>query len=486
MGREQQPAVQWASIRRTGAGVTLQIDHSHPELELNLVVSGRGTYFLKDGQHDLRPGALVWLLPNQQHRLIRSAELDMWVVTVPSASCSDHLLEQARQYPARILANDDAIALDRLLSHISQDTDEPSLYRAGIDYAVRSAIHASVTSAGPAPKPLHPAVIQTLMLLRSDSPPPNSAGLAKQCGVTADYLGQLLMEQTGRGIVEWRNRIRLERFHKYYPENRDLLTAALAAGFGSYTQFHRVFVELIGTTPGDWARNGERAATIALPSASNLVPGLDNSSSRMIWYSLCEAPMPGLKGWFTPAFADYVLTDWHAPEDQPAIPSYVESIEQLRPYERAFIEQLEQSDAQGANRLARAFDRCSVFENYVGTIGNYGFGLHDLGNLLAIYVGLSWTAANMAPDPGLDHLKAIAVRLRRALNITRTFAGAEEADRHRIAAAIMAQTVFLMNAIGGARASGNERIGARVSDAAHNTCKAMLGVDLRATRLGLA
>jgi AraC-like DNA-binding protein len=483
MERDHQSAVQWAGIRRTGAGVTLQIDHAHAELEFNLVVSGRGTYFLEDRQHDLRPGALVWLLPHQRHRLIRSADLDMWVVSVPAASCSERLLGLAAQYPARILANDDAIALDRLLTHISQDTDEPSLYRAGIDYAVRSAIHASITSAGPAPKPLHSAVIQALMLLRSGSPPENSTGLAKQCGVTADYLGQLLMEQTGRGIVEWRNRIRLERFHKLYPESRDLLTAALAAGFGSYTQFHRVFAELIGTTPGDWAKNGDRAATVALPSASNLVPGLDDSSSRMIWYSLCETRMPGLKDWFAPGFVDHALSDGPAPDDHPEIASFVESMDQLRQFEGDFVDRLQCDDVAGADRLARAFKRCNVLDNYVGTIGNYGFGLHDLGSLLEVYVGLSWTGANLAPDPGLDHLGQLARRMRRALNISRTFSSACEEERQRFAAAIMAQTVFLANAIGGARASGNERIGSRVSDAAMTTCKAVTGIDPRATRL---
>jgi len=49
-----------------------------------------------------------------------------------------------------------------------------------------------------------------------------------------------------------RNRLRLERFFAEVDQGgNNLLEAALAAGFGSYSQFHRVFRELIGTTPRD-------------------------------------------------------------------------------------------------------------------------------------------------------------------------------------------------------------------------------------------
>jgi hypothetical protein len=110
------------------------------------------------------------------------------------------------------------------------------------------------------------------------------------------------VEHTGHGFVEWRNRTRLERFHILYPKSGDLLTAALEAGFGSYTQFHRVFSEIVGATPGDWAKSGARPKSVALPSASNTISGSDTESTRMVTYSLSEIALPNTSRWFTPAF----------------------------------------------------------------------------------------------------------------------------------------------------------------------------------------
>ncbi len=44
-----------SEVRRTGAGATLQIEHAHQALEFNLVIAGRGSYFLADRQYDLVP-----------------------------------------------------------------------------------------------------------------------------------------------------------------------------------------------------------------------------------------------------------------------------------------------------------------------------------------------------------------------------------------------------------------------------------------------
>lgn len=61
-------------------------------------------------------------------------------------------------------------------------------------------------------------------------------------------LSRLFHEQTGETIAAFRNRQRIARFHAGDPRTT-LLECALAAGFGSYAQFHRVYRAMVGGTP---------------------------------------------------------------------------------------------------------------------------------------------------------------------------------------------------------------------------------------------
>jgi transcriptional regulator GlxA family with amidase domain len=53
-------------------------------------------------------------------------------------------------------------------------------------------------------------------------------------------------------LVEYRNRLRLRSFFDHVEQGEaNLIGAAHAAGFGSYAQFHRVYRQLLGSTPRD-------------------------------------------------------------------------------------------------------------------------------------------------------------------------------------------------------------------------------------------
>lgn len=107
--------------------------------------------------------------------------------------------------------------------------------------------------------PAHPIVVGTLRLLAKD---PSLVGkeLAAELGLSVSRLARVFKEQMGMSLVEYRNRLRLERFDVLLDEGGDnLLEAALAAGFGSYSQFHRVFRAMRGVTPKRYLR------TLSLP-----------------------------------------------------------------------------------------------------------------------------------------------------------------------------------------------------------------------------
>jgi AraC-like DNA-binding protein len=90
--------------------------------------------------------------------------------------------------------------------------------------------------------------------------------LARELGISPGHLARSFKTEMGVSVVKYRNRLRIERFFSLVDQGgANLLDAALGAGFGSYSQFHRVFRKLIGTTPREYLI-GRRAQSMEPPS----------------------------------------------------------------------------------------------------------------------------------------------------------------------------------------------------------------------------
>ena len=114
-------------IRRTVAGQRFDIDHRHTELEFDLVVRGSGSFTLDEESYILKPGTLIWLVPGKRHRLVRSPNLEMWVVNVrPELFEAEHVKVLGKR-PSSLLPGHELVDLDRLLSQVAQDSDEPPI-----------------------------------------------------------------------------------------------------------------------------------------------------------------------------------------------------------------------------------------------------------------------------------------------------------------------------------------------------------------------
>jgi AraC-like DNA-binding protein len=96
-----------------------------------------------------------------------------------------------------------------------------------------------------------PVVRRVVHALEQD---PRCSGerLARELAVSPSYLARSFKAEMGVSLVEYRNRRLMERFFHAVDSGRsNLLSAALAAGFGSYTQFHRVYRKMYGMSPRD-------------------------------------------------------------------------------------------------------------------------------------------------------------------------------------------------------------------------------------------
>jgi AraC-like DNA-binding protein len=97
-------------------------------------------------------------------------------------------------------------------------------------------------------------VTSAVSLLAAD--PGNAGGeLARKLGISAGRLARVFKIEMGMSLVEYRNRLLLDGFDRLLARGGvNLLEAALAAGFGSYAQFHRVFRAFRGMTPRAYLR----------------------------------------------------------------------------------------------------------------------------------------------------------------------------------------------------------------------------------------
>jgi AraC-like DNA-binding protein len=101
----------------------------------------------------------------------------------------------------------------------------------------------------------HPLIVEALGSLAKD-PSLSGKTIAARLDISLSRLARLFKQETGLSLVDYRNRLRLERFQMLVDSGgENLLEAALASGFGSYAQFHRVFRSWRGTTPREYLQH---------------------------------------------------------------------------------------------------------------------------------------------------------------------------------------------------------------------------------------
>jgi AraC-like DNA-binding protein len=129
-----------------------------------------------------------------------------------------------------------------------------------------------------------PLVERILRALNEDLPMTGER-LAGELGVSPGHLARSFKREMGVSLVDYRNRLRIDRFFESIHRTGstcNLLDAALEAGFGSYAQFHRVYRKFLGTTPRDifssGAQGGVRAPQGMLDAAgAAALPGMNGN-----------------------------------------------------------------------------------------------------------------------------------------------------------------------------------------------------------------
>lgn len=260
--------------------------HHHIELELNLVIGGDITYVVEGHRFTFKKRSLLWFFPEQEHQLVdRSRDAQYYVAVFKPDMIEDACRGQRYATLKRQHLSEPGILHTQLVPEAfdlirhsmqaaTQDGLDPDILNREGGFGVGSAftfrhhdpdwLNASLRNllllcwrnqqgqAAPGrDAALHPAVQRSLEILSDPDREDELPAIAQRCGVSASYLSRKFHEQIGVPLRRYRNSVRLGRFWEAYhhPKNQSLLEAALAAGFGSYAQFYRVFTEAYGAGP---------------------------------------------------------------------------------------------------------------------------------------------------------------------------------------------------------------------------------------------
>lgn len=242
--------------------------HRHAELEVNLVVSGRATYLVDEARYDLTPGTMIWLHPEQDHLLVNeSPDYTMWLAVWRPESVS-RICSAPASWPLTLprpggifskrLVEPAAEALDRLWRHaLDIGETQPDRLNALLAHLLLECWVMFREADELSPRhDVHPAVERAARLLRYDAEARTIDDIAAHAGLSPSQLSRLFKRQMGLSITEYRQRQCLQRFFEHYGSGggTDMTSAALAAGFGSYPQFYRVFKHHMGHGPAEHRR----------------------------------------------------------------------------------------------------------------------------------------------------------------------------------------------------------------------------------------
>jgi len=101
----------------------------------------------------------------------------------------------------------------------------------------------------------HDRLVSAAIEMLDKDPTMGGKQIAAELDISLSRLARVFKAQLGMSMVAYRNRLRMERFSMLVDQGHtNLLGAALAAGFGSYAQFHRVFRALGRGTPREFLR----------------------------------------------------------------------------------------------------------------------------------------------------------------------------------------------------------------------------------------
>lgn len=229
--------------------------HIHPELELNLVLSGTVTYATVTGHVDLPPGRLAVFWGGYPHRLVTEHDVDFLWATVPLAAVAGHPVLERALSGTFLYGEADEGPHDRFLMGrwAAEEPSEIALMEIHARLARLAAALPPPAAKGAAEAR---AAERMLAVVASHYTEDLSVeSIAAGAGVHPVYGAQAFKQALGMPVWQYVTQLRLAHA-------RRLLTGtgwgvdrvAHESGFQTRSSFYRAFREGVGGTPSEYRR----------------------------------------------------------------------------------------------------------------------------------------------------------------------------------------------------------------------------------------
>ena len=215
---------------------------------MNLIAAGHAAFGYGEATISVSAGDLLWWPPGQDHVLLDATpDLDLYVIGV-TAAFSEHVLADR---PSGASGGAARLRLDR-----AQLTSLRTVCAAQTTALDAAAVERHVGDIWREAHRLraripdhHPLTVRALSSLLG-RPDLKRAELARLIRGNASEVSRYFHRDIGLTLVAYRTRLRLIRFIQLVEGGgRSFLTAAIDAGFGSYSQCHRAFQQAFDCTP---------------------------------------------------------------------------------------------------------------------------------------------------------------------------------------------------------------------------------------------
>jgi AraC-like DNA-binding protein/quercetin dioxygenase-like cupin family protein len=232
--------------------------HFHAEPEINLIVSGTAKFGIGEAVISASAGELLGFPPGQDHILLETSP-DIYLFAIGlEPSFSSGILRTDRDsvaIPLRIrpAPNEFRTLAARASAIVDQENvDQPCAELWEQAHWLRQKHWGRANSS------VHVLTRRALTVM-SDSPEIGRELLAGKLRASPCEISRYFHRDVGMTLVQYRTRLRLLRFIRLMDDGICNLTAsAKAAGFGSYSQCHRIFQTELGCAPRQFIRAGLR------------------------------------------------------------------------------------------------------------------------------------------------------------------------------------------------------------------------------------
>lgn len=232
--------------------------HFHAEPELNLVVSGSATFRVGTTVLRATRGDLIAFAPGQDHELLdTSPDVYLFAFGMDPKLATEVLRDDAKNWAlpqhVQIAQPDFQTLVSRAESLVERTGIEPLAAEFWEHaYWLR---HKNQVGGGSLP---HVTARRALSLI-AEHPEWDADRVAQKMHANAGEMGRHFHRNLGMTLVKYRTRMRLMQFIRLVDNGQgDLMKTAEVAGFGSYSQCHRVFQSELGCQPRQFFQPGFR------------------------------------------------------------------------------------------------------------------------------------------------------------------------------------------------------------------------------------